>query len=303
MKKVHAVTGLIDAQEIQKTMIHEHLVSDTSGTKDDKDAILEYNEGLRGELEKVKQAGCNTIVEVSNIGMGRTIKDLYDIAMNHQLIIIASTGFYKESFYPSYVFEQSAEQLSEIFIKDITEGIDGTTIKAGLIAEIGSSFKEITKAEHKVFHASILAHKVTGAPITTHCELGTMGAEQLALFDKQGVDPGCISYGHQDLNLNIEEQRLLLKSGSFIQFDTFGKNRYRLDDDRANNLVQLLEDGFEDQIMLSVDISRNAYLNNHGGHGYHHLFTYCVPLLKEKGVNEAVLNKMLVDNPRKLLAY
>ncbi|OCT16494.1 metal-dependent hydrolase [Paenibacillus pectinilyticus] len=283
-------------------MIHEHLVFDLTGVRNDMDSQLRSSDVIE-EVQDLQSVGCNLIVEVSNIGMGRDPLAMLEISEQTGSMIVASTGFYKEIFYPSYVFERSSEALSEIFIQDIEVGMDGTAIKAGLIAEIGSSLNEITAAEEVVFRAAILAHRATGAPISTHCEIGTMGKEQLALFEAYGADLSRVSFGHQDLNLDVEEQRLLLRSGAYIQFDTVGKNNYRPDEERALNLVQLLEDGYEDSLMLSCDITRKSHLRHSGGYGYRHLFDSFLPALRNHGVTEAIFTKMLVTNPRRFLAF
>jgi predicted metal-dependent phosphotriesterase family hydrolase len=303
--KVHSVTGSIDSQQVQKTMIHEHLVFDLSGVRQevDQDSRLEDTPILDREIQILKESGCNTIVEVSNLGMGRDAKALYHIAKKHDLVIVASTGFYKESVYPAFVFEKSAEELAEIMIREIKEGMDDTDIKAGLISEIGSSLNKITATEQKVFQASIMAHKKTGAPISTHCEIGTMGKGQLEIFQRNEVNMNQISFGHQDLNTDIEEQLLLLNSGAYIQFDTIGKNSYRKDSDKVDNLLVLLDRGFEDQIMLSCDITRKSHLKAHGGHGYNHLFESFIPALVNSGVTKEIIEKMFIHNPRKFLAF
>ncbi|PLT29863.1 phosphotriesterase family protein [Peribacillus deserti] len=302
---IQTVTGKLSPEVMLKTMIHEHLVFDLSGVRKekDKDSMLENDSSLDQEIEMLKNSGCNTIVEVSNIGMGRDAGALYDIANKHDLVVIASTGFYKESVYPAFVFEKSAEELADIMIRDICEGMDGTDIKAGLIAEIGSSLNEITKTEEKVFKAAIMAHNRTGAPISTHCEIGTMGKEQLALFQKDNVVMKSVSFGHQDLNEDMEEQLLLLQSGAYIQFDTIGKNSYREDSAKVKNLLVLLDKGYENQIMLSCDITRKSHLKQNGGHGYNHLFENFIPALMESGVSNEIIDKMLVQNPREFLAF
>lgn len=300
---LHTVTGELPVEKVQKTMIHEHLVLDLTGIRQDQDTILKNDKALEIEINRLQEHGCNTIVEVTNMGMGRDAQSLYEIAEKYELVIVASTGFYKDSYYPKYVYEHSARELANRMIDDIQVGMDGTSIKAGLIAEIGSSLNEITPAEHKVFEAAIIAHQATGAPISTHTEIGTMGKEQLAIFQQHGVSMKRVSFGHQDLNLNLAEQCLILDSGAFLQFDTVGKNRYRKDVDRADNLVKLLEKGYEDQLMLSCDITRQSHLVQNGGYGYHHLFTVFIPMLKELGVSESAIEKMLVKNPRKFLAY
>jgi predicted metal-dependent phosphotriesterase family hydrolase len=303
--KILSVTGAIDPQQVQKTMIHEHLVFDLSGVRQevDQDSKLEETPTLDREIVILKESGCNTIVEVSNLGMGRDAKALYHIAKKHDFVIVASTGFYKESVYPAFVFEKSAEELADIMIREITEGMDDTDIKAGLISEIGSSLNEITATEQKVFQASIMAHKKTGAPISTHCEIGTMGKGQLEIFQRNDVNMNQISFGHQDLNTDIEEQLLLLNSGAYIQFDTIGKNSYRKDSDKVDNLLVLLDRGFEDQIMLSCDITRKSHLKAQGGHGYNHLFESFIPALIKSGVANEIIEKMLIHNPRKFLAF
>lgn len=303
--KVLSVTGAVDPKQVQKTMIHEHLVFDLSGVRqeEDKDSKLQDTHILDQEIQMLKESGCNTIVEVSNLGMGRDAKALHHIAKKHDLVIVASTGFYKESVYPAFVFEKSAEELADMMIREITIGMDDTEIKAGLISEIGSSLNEITPTEQKVFQASIMAHKKTGAPISTHCEIGTMGKGQLEIFQRNEVNMKQISFGHQDLNTDIEEQLLLLKSGAFIQFDTVGKNSYRKDSEKVENLLILLDHGFEDQIMLSCDITRNSHLKANGGHGYNHLFESFIPALLNSGITNEIIEKMLIQNPRKFLAF
>lgn len=303
--KVHSVTGEKDPKQLQKTMIHEHLVFDLSGVRaeEDKDSTLEDTPILDQEIQMLKDSGCNTIIEVSNIGMGRDAKALFNIANKHDLVIVASTGFYKESVYPAFVFEKSAEELADIMIREVIVGMDDTDIKAGLISEIGSSLNEITLTEQKVFQASIMAHKKTGAPISTHCEIGTMGKGQLDIFQRNDVEMNRISFGHQDLNTDVEEQLLLLQSGAYIQFDTVGKNKYRKDSDKVENLLVLLDRGFEDQIMLSCDITRKSHLKAHGGHGYNHLFESFIPALLNNGVTNEIIEKMLIHNPRKFLAF
>ncbi|MNO39199.1 hypothetical protein D3C76_293210 [compost metagenome] len=300
--KLHTVNGLIDVMEISSTMIHEHLVFDLTHVRNDADSKLQSSDVIE-EIVGLKALGCDLMVEVSNIGMGRDPLGMLEISERTGMSIIASTGFYKECFYPSYVFESSSESLSEIFIHDIEVGMDGTSIKAGLIAEIGSSLNEITATEEVVFHAAIIAHQATGAPISTHCEIGTMGMQQLALFEKYGANLSKVSFGHQDLNLDINEQRELLRSGAYIQFDTIGKNNYRTDEDRALNLVRLLEDGFENSLMLSCDITRKSHLRQHGGHGYNHLFESFIPKLRDYGVTDNMLEKMLMVNPRHFLNF
>ena len=242
-KKVNTVTGMISNDKVKGVMAHEHLAMDLSPIRGETTSILGNPETLPAiieELKTLKGLGVNTIVELTNIGMGRNPQLLKKLAEETQLYIVAGTGYYKEEYYPSEVTKLSMEQLAEKLTKEILSGIDDTGIEAGVYGEIGSSCNLITPLEEKVFHVVARSHKVTGAPISTHCELGTMGLKQREIFDKEGISPEKISFGHQDLNEDIHEQVELLKWGAFIQLDTIGKIRYRSNEMRIQNLLELI---------------------------------------------------------------
>ncbi|WP_028545615.1 phosphotriesterase family protein [Paenibacillus taiwanensis] len=300
---IQTVLGSIPPASVEATLIHEHIVFDLTPVRQDTDSRLYDDASLFSELEQLKLNKCNTIVEVSNQGMGRNVHALRRIAAQHQLHIIAATGYYKQEYYPVEVFQWSEEALSNRMIADISEGIEGSGIRAGIIAEIGSSYKQITAHEQKVFCAAARAQVMTGAPLSTHCEIGTMGSEQLRLLLKCGVKPESISFGHQDLNSDVSEQQWLLDSGAYIQFDTIGKCGYRSDEERMNQLITLLELGYENQLMLSCDLTRQSHLLSQGGHGYVHLFQSFIPSLKQRGATDSCIDKMLIHNPRRFLIF
>lgn len=303
MKKIRTVTGDLDPQQLGYTLIHEHVILNLSHIRQDPDAILEDAEYLNRELSQLKQAGCGGIVEVTNHGMGRDVKSLQALSVRHQIPIIAATGYYKQSYYPESVTMLSEEQIYEQFVSEITDGIEDTGIRAGIIAEIGSSLHEITADEEKVFRAAIRAQKATGAPLSTHCELGTMGTAQWKLFAKYDADFSKIAIGHQDLNGDRNEYKELLQAGFYLQFDTIGKNSYRPDQERLLDLLYLLDQGFVHQLMLSCDITKQSYLKVNGGFGYEHLFTDFIPKLRKHGVSQREVDLLLQENPRRFLAF
>ncbi|WAH36160.1 phosphotriesterase family protein [Alicyclobacillus dauci] len=300
---IRTVLGDISPEEIQRTMIHEHLIFDLSHVRNETDSILADNTDLEEELRQVKEFGGNTIVEVTNRGMGRNADGLAEISRKMGIHVVCATGFYKESVYPEEAHVKSREEIAELFTTEVTKGIGDSEVKAGIISEIGSSLSEITAAENKVFRAACDAHKLSKAPISTHCEMGTEGTEQLRIFDEEQVDLSHVSFGHQDLNRNVEEQLLLLRSGAFMQFDTIGKNQYRSHQERLDNLLVLLDKGFEDQLMLSVDMTRKSYFRKNGGPGYIYLFDTFLPDLQKAGASSAVIEKLMVKNPRRFLAF
>ncbi len=124
---------------------------------------------------------------------------------------------------------RSVQELAQEMVDEIEQGIDGTDLKAGIIAEIGSSEGKITSLE-EVFIAAALAHNHTGRPISTHASFSTMGLEQLALLQAHGVDLSRVTVGYRDLKDNLDNILKMIDLGAYVQFDTIGKNSYYLDE-------------------------------------------------------------------------
>lgn len=182
-------------------------------------------------------------------------------------------------------------------IAEIEQGIDATTLKAGVIGEIGSSKGVITPDEEKVFYAAAIAHLETGRPVSTHTTLSTMGLEQLALLKKHGVDAERVVIGHCDLKDNLDNILRIIEQGAYIQFDTIGKNDYYPDEKRIAMLQTLAQRGLLNRVMLSMDITRRSHLKANGGNGFAYLITTFVPMLNRAGLTQTDIDLMLRDNP------
>ena len=250
---IETVLGRINKNQLGRTLCHEHLIMDLSSIRMDSDSILDNVEDISKELTLAKNIGLNSVIEVTNIGMGRNVKKLKEISKATGINVIASTGFYKEEYFPSYIKDKSEEQLCELMVKEIVEGIDGTDSKAGIIAEIGTSHGNITPLELKLFKAASMAHHKTNVSISTHCEMGTMGREQVKILTLNKVDLDRTIIGHMDLNPDIKELIYILEKGANIGFDTIGKENYLKDDDRLSKLLELIYRGFGGQ---NCNISR-----------------------------------------------
>jgi len=211
--------------------------------------------------------------------------------------VIACTGLFSHGFFPEHVATRSVQELAQEMIDEIEIGIDGTPLKAGIIAEIGSSEGVITDLEAKVFSAAAFAHNATGRPISTHTSFSTMGLEQLALLKQHGVDLSRVVIGHCDLKDNLDDILRMIDLGAYVQFDTIGKNNYYPDAKRIAMLLALRERGRLDHVMLSMDITRRSHLKANGGNGYDYLLTTFVPQLYQAGFSQADVDLMLRTNP------
>ncbi|MDO5088937.1 MAG: phosphotriesterase-related protein [Leptotrichiaceae bacterium] len=281
------------------TLMHEHIFIDLSGVKKLDDCRLDCKDETIKEFKELYENGVRNVTDVTNIGMGRNIDYIKEVSEKSGINVICATGFYKEPFYPDFVYEKSEKELSEIMKKEISEGIDGTDVKAGIIGEIGSSKDKITDTELKVFKAAIIAHLETGAPITTHTSLGTMGHEQVKLFKEYNVNPDKVVIGHTDLSGNGEYVLKMLYNGVYIEFDTIGKNNYMSDDIRIEILKEIEKRDLIDRVFLSLDITRKSNMKYNGGIGYNYIFDRFIPKLRESGIKESSVEKMLKTNPKK----
>jgi len=301
MAHIMTVLGPINPAELGPTLMHEHLFIDLSGRKRDPDTILDNLEVACQEVAHLQRAGGRALVEVTCHGMGRRVDLLQEVARRTGLQVIAATGFYQQAYHPPYVAERTAEELAEMLIRECEEGMDGTPVRPGILAEIGTSKGEIRPGEAKVFRAVAIAHKATGLPISTHCTLGTMGLEQLNLLEAEGVDPSRVVIGHQDLRDDLETHVALARRGATVAYDTAGKEAYMPDAVRVRLITGMLERGLGDRVVLSMDVTRRSHLKANGGYGYSYLFDRLVPELQAAGVSDAELHLMLVENPRRIL--
>ena len=255
------------------TWVHEHLHIDLSGFKNNLDCRLDQYDLICQEMKDLRALGVSNIIEMTNRYMGRNPQFMLDLMRDTGINVVACTGYYQDAFFPEHVAARSVEQLAQEMVDEIVIGIDGTELKAGIIAEIGSSEGVITPLEEKVFIAAARAHIETGRPISTHTSFSTMGVEQLVLLQAHGVDLSRVTVGHCDLKDNLDNILRMIELGAYVQFDTIGKNNYYPDEKRIAMLHAIRDRGLLSHVMLSMDITRRSHLKANGGNGYDYLLT------------------------------
>jgi phosphotriesterase-related protein len=231
MNTVNTVCGRILPDELGITLAHEHIVfgypgwyADTLGTFDRK-TIIDNSVGIYNNLRE--KYNLNTVIDATTNDCGREPEIYKEISEKTGINIICCTGLYSEAEGAAAYFKfrdtisDIVNEIYEIFMKDITEGIRKTGIKAGAI-KVASSHGKITPYEMKVFQAAAKASKETGVPIITHTEGGTMGPEQADLLISEGASPNKIVIGHMCDNVDLKYQLEVLEKGVSIAFDRMG---------------------------------------------------------------------------------
>lgn len=313
---IETVTGKIPMENMGKTLIHEHFLFGYPGFEGDvtlssfnrKEAI---DAGIQ-VAEKVMRHGVKTIVDPTPNECGRNPEILKEIAEITGLQIICATGYYYEGegappyFKFRQIFGTAEDDIYDMFITEIKEGIAKTGIRPGVI-KLASSKNEITAYEKLFFKVAAEVHKETGMLILTHTQDGTMGPEQARWLIDMGVDPSKIIIGHMCGNTDEQYHIKTLQTGVKIGFDRFGLQKVigaPMDEERINTLLKLLEKGYEEQIMLSHDSinywmgrppvmdEEVAYILN----TWHpaHLFENIIPQLEQRGVPKQVIEKLFL---------
>jgi phosphotriesterase-related protein len=174
-------------------------------------------------------------------------------------------------------------------------------MRAGVI-KAGTSLNEITEVEDRVLRAAAIAHKETGAPISTHTDKGTMALEQLATLREEGVPSERVIVGHLDFALDEDYLLRVLDTGAFVSFDQVSKEKYAPDAERAAVLKQLADAGYLDRLLISGDLARKSYwLSYGGGPGFRYLVESFPVALMEAGFSATEVRHILVDNPQMAL--
>jgi phosphotriesterase-related protein len=282
------------------------------------------------EVSKFKRAGGSTLIDLTAEGLGRNPAALKRISERSGVRIVMGAGFFIEPSHPERIRAATADKISEEIIRDLTVGVADTGIRAGVIGEIGVSPSGILPNEMVVLRAVALAHAKTKAAINVHTwgDLPEKRTQHqvIDLMEKEGVNLKKVALSHMEQVkvhgpipvTDWEYVSELAERGLFICVDAFGqdwpwgatwsfetKNPVYMpsptDFDRVRGIVQLIEKGQTDRILVSHDIWHKLRLQRYGGDGYDHLLTNVPQIFESLGVDERTVRKLTVDNPRRYL--
>ncbi|MDD5706416.1 MAG: phosphotriesterase-related protein [Kiritimatiellae bacterium] len=277
--------------------------------------ILDDLETAIREVNDYKAAGGATLVECTSIGIHRDPMRLRAVSERTGVHIVAGCGYYTYDTHPPEMTRQSAEAIAETMVRDLTQGIDGTGIRAGVIGEIGTS-DPIRASECTSLMAAAIAHGETGAPLQIHTyPWGQAGLHAVRMLADAGVAPSRVVICHVDVAIDMAYIRDLLKTGVYVEFDNFGKEFYidsadrigfsdgafASDLERVRALKILAEEGHARQLLVTNDICLKQMLCRYGGWGYGHILRHVVPMMAEEGIPQATIDRFVKDNPAEWL--
>lgn len=303
---VRTVLGDVAPGELGLTVCHEHLVTAPSPRlRDGDDLLLDDPERAVAELGVFRQAGGGALVELTVAEFGRDAPALQRISSASGIHVVCTTGHVSVDYWDGVldVPAMSVAELVEEMTTDLTVGVDGTAVRAGII-KAGSSRDEVTAAERRVLTAAGRAQQATGAPITTHTTAGTMAPDQARILLAAGADPRHTCLGHLDRRLVYPELRALAREGFRLGFDCISKDWYEPDAKRIDTIARLVDDGLGEHVVLSGDLARrSSWVSWGGGPGYSYIPWRFVPWLRRSGLDGEAIRRLTVLNPARLLTW
>lgn len=302
---IQTVKGPIPSNEAGLIYAHEHILTRPPlwRIKEDPDYVLDSIPKILVELDLFYQAGGRTIVDATAIDYGRDARDLLLVADQTPVHIVAITGFNRGDYSDDVLAAMSAEEMTDLCIRDIERGMDGTEAKAGIV-KTGTSYGFLRPIEERYTHAAGRTQKATGCPIITHTTLGTMAHEQLDLLDGEGADLTRVGIAHLDQNLDFEYLKSIADRGATVMFDGPSKIKYAPDEQRILMLNRLIDAGHAARIMVSGDMGRRSYLKGYGGGpGFEYILKTFIPRLRAYGWDDDMVEQVFVTNPANWLDF
>jgi phosphotriesterase-related protein len=338
---VMTVLGPLPIEQMGVTLMHEHILIDASGKwvapsccgerhigeqkvhigilgalrmnpLMNRDNCQLFDPDLAAEeLMKFRDLGGQTVVDPTNIGIGRDPLALQRISRRTGLNIVMSTGFYLEPSHPAYVRGKSIEALAEQLVFEVGGAPGKPDVMAGMIGEICVS-ATFTAEEEKSLRAAARASAATHVPLSVHLPGWVRhGHRVLDIVEHEGADLSHTVLCHMNpSHLDTAYQHSIAERGAWLEYDMIGMDYYYADEqaqspsdeENARAIRALIDAGHIGRVLLSQDVFLKMMLTRFGGYGYGYILEHFVPRLRRHGVTDAQIETMLVRNPQRVFS-
>ncbi len=332
--KILTVSGPIDPADAGTTLMHEHIFIDfkapppmmppptgisvlkttlpepeppaTGGRtgRGGGGGLTDYDESL-AEIMEFKKIGGGTIVDVTNFGLTRDPEALLRVSKASGLHVVMGAGWYQKALHPPDMGDRTVDELTDVVVRDVTVGAQGTRIRSGIIGEVGINGNPLVENELKSIRASARAARLTGAPMLLHSFAPPAEMMQaLDIIASEGVDLTRVVMGHT--GRDISATKAFFDRGVYVEWDYMGQAGQMTperSDQIAATIASAVTAGFADKVLVAHDVCTKPQLRKNGGGGYTYIATTIVPALKARGVSDETIRKILNDNPRRALTF
>ena len=321
------VTGPVAPEKLGRVLIHEHVLVSYPGAELDPADSWDRSacvETAVARMLELKQHGVSTFVDAGPTDIGRDPDLLVEVSGRSDMQIVCVTGFYHEHIgVPYYWRNRTSEEVAELLLHEIAHGVAGTAVRPGIIKI--ASFDPPGEHDRKIIAGAAIAARESGLPVISHCENSRGGDVQQAILAEHGIDLRRCMIGHQDQEMDLANLKAIADRGSFVGIDRIGLEVLAPDEHRADFVAALINAGYADRLCMSQDhmchlrsarfplpipaevreiwgsiepmVYEQLFRRSHT-----YLFTNFLPMLLDRGVDAGTIDRILTDNPRRLLA-
>lgn len=335
--KIQTVLGPIDPSELGFTQTHEHLLVSLipAAVRDQyvgEPITLENVGSLRRnwlanpenlhlsseseaieELKLYKDAGGSAIVEVSLDDIGRNPEGLARISRATDVHVIMGCGYYNAGYHPSEMDNLTEEDICEVLLNEFRNGVGDSGIKPGIIGEIALDWP-VYDNEAKALRGAAMAQRESGAALNIHPGRSSEAPlDAVRIVREAGGVPGRVVMSHVDRTFfKLDDILELADTGCFLEYDLFAQecSYYPLmdidmpnDATRVDYLIALIDRGYRDKLLISLDVCHKTQLSRYGGDGYNHILDNVLPIMRRKGMSNEDIDAITIRNPAEMLAF
>ncbi|TAK00794.1 MAG: phosphotriesterase-related protein [Chloroflexota bacterium] len=310
---VQTVLGPVDPATLGFTLPHEHTAIALWHIQGRWDywELTRDEPIITAELARFRDAGGTALADLTLPGNGRDPGWLVRLARATGLHLVMGGGWYREAYYPAeaLINRRTVDDLADELVREAEEGIavEGldAPVQPGILGEIGTDKPWLSAQEERVHRAVARAARRTGLAISTHAVMSPVGLAQLDVFEAEGADLTRIVIGHADSYPVLEHYLEIIRRGASLEFDFLGMTftpQERHGEPRIIDLLlELLSRGHADRVLVSQDVCHNQQLHHYEGNGYTYLQDTFLPRLRTRGVSDAEIDQLTIQNPRRIL--
>jgi phosphotriesterase-related protein len=300
-RTIQTVRGPIGASEMGRALVHEHVLVDFAGADEVSRSRYDADEAFRvilPHLQDLQKRGCRTLFECTPAYLGRDPLLLRRLSEASGLHVVTNTGYYgaaNDIAIPKHAYAETARRLAARWTAEYRGGIEGTGIRPGFI-KTGVDAGPLSDIDRKLVEAAALCHLETGLTIAAHTGDGTAGLEILSVLGRLGVSPEAYVWVHAQNAKDPATRAWAAQQGAWVELDGVGPGTL---DEHVEAVVDLVRRDRLDRVLVSQDAGW-YHVGEAGGGTYRphtFLFDAFVPALRARGLGEADVRTMLVDNP------
>lgn len=318
MQTIDTVRGPLPLEDLGYTLMHEHILAWCK--KEQYPAVIDY---AVSELTRARRAGVNTIVEVTPPPL-RNFDVIRKVAERTDVNVICCTGSYRIT---DELRRMSGAEYEDRLMAEITDGIEGTGVKPGVIKVAGNNVP-LNEVERKLFLATGKVQKETGLPVCCHTCTGAR--PQFDALCEGGADPTKLYFSHVGDNYykpgwegrtlleQTEYLRKVAEEGGSLLFNNWSMEAHTPVFHMAFIIKELVGAGLARRVFLSEDHSYKIDENgrvliehadeydpqvpetwgNRERLGYDHVVVAGIPSLIGLGLRPDVIDTFMIENPR-----